>query len=1135
VGYVDEFDALDDQPEPATPVDQSGELANLSSSGEMGGLPKKGSMETNQVIYGSFIIEKELGHGRSCFVYLARHEANSSTVAVKIPHPDGPGLKDRIKQLKHEKEVLEALNHPSTPKFVTADFDGLSPYLLMGYAEGNSLQSLIDKRKFREEEIKKIIVPICEALVQAHGIGVVHLGFNAKSVILKDDMSSTILGLSHPTKEQLDPTSVLYLSPEQLSGDSGSAGAHCDVWSFGVLLYVLLFQKLPAEGQSATAIAAKLMLDGISMPDPKELSKVSPRLLRTCLAALTTNTEERPSSAEILHMLVGREPIPYLKWGTRAIVSMILVIALFWGLSYDTKVDNSQVDAKFNIGLPLEYFPIWKYRKAENLSAAIPSRWELRQKTASTSAVPESTENMRSAKRLRLLRPLYAGKIDVEQKSLNKIKVIYDSPQPFNDANRWPIRVKYPLLYRYSHNASTLVFKTEFYAKKKCWSVGDGSVIGPVEFKVGGGFWEEVKITLECAGLARESLAIKVGQLAPLTLDGPLQQLSFQDRSKAEKFGMDWTVIEVTFGNQSKPSLKINGRSHKEFHTLLSQPLKSGPVTLQLKRGLLKIKRITLEGRPVTPDIPSTARITQQFNMAENLKVESKISFEEDALPGEALFKLDFAGGGVDLKISPTRFQISQNGRILLGRPVTFPGGDFSFIYGSGRWRFSLTGNKPFWLLEGTIPRSGELTVRIGSTGRKVLYSNLRVSNSKKFIDPIVPYRSSCNILDKWMNPYSQSEPWNQSKSQRLKELKTVKLLVKPLIQSKSDAFVLTAKLHCILSEILSGSSNVDKPFLTPKLETALDQVSYDSKGHPIFVKQLLEGLGLRETDPKVAYAAVEWGLAFRPKSPSGQILRLLLKRDLAELEKDQEKRRGRLKECLEQMISLSKMPELQETLKQADAEWLFEKSWTMFLLGQKKAARDCLNAPGLAKNIVLKACLNARVSRLEGRLEDARKAIFSGLSANSIDHRLRQELKLLYNAQKKSPKVANNWRLLAVESLVLAFEASNKVSKEQFLERARLVIQAAQQRTLSEQDKRNVFALLAYIDTQYNRANSPIVANARERCKGEVTFSFAEIRLRFFEGRRDEALSLFKKIRSRIKDPLDAWLRDMDPILRGF
>lgn len=1102
-----------------------------------------GSVETGQVIYGSYIVEKEVGRGRSSTVYLAVHEANGQRVAVKIPHPERSGLKDRIRRLKREKGILEALTHPSVPRFIAGEMEGMSPYLMMGFAEGKPLQSFIGKRSFSVKELKNIILPVCEALGEAHRMGVLHLGLNGQTVFVQDDWTPTVIGMSHLTQEHLDSESVLFLSPEQLSGETDKLGPHCDVWALGVLIYALLFGRFPVEMGSATAIAAKLMLEGVNPPSEKELKKAPTQLARACMAALTPNIEERPSIEEIHQILTGREPIAVGRWALRLGIAFVLIFALIWGLNYRTEVEPEQTVANLSIGLPANYEPLWAYEKPDDLSPDVPNRWVLRRDSVSVASMPEITDRMRPVDRLRALRDLFTGKIIVDDKDKRRLKVVYDTPQSLTDVNPWVLQPLRPVYFRSQFPASELRFKSGVvYGAQSCWCIGEGDAMGPLNLVVGGACWEEVKVTLECAGAAEETIGFKIGGAPELVLQGPEGRAMAEDIEVKAKIGLGWQTFSVSAGNEFGEDVQVGQARVREFGSLFKKPMDPGPVQMSLGRGTLKMKRIILEGVPVTTDVPALARVTERFRLNQSLRVDTELSFEEETIPGSAIFRFVYQGGRADVLISKKKFRLVRDGRLIFSQDIDFSGGGVSLAVGYGRWRFIIQGNKPFWFLDGTFPKEGDLTLKLGSTGGRIVYKGLKVSGSRDEVDLVQSFRGASKILDHWLNPNSDQQSWKLSKSKMTKELEALNALVTPFYDKK-DAFAVTAKGQTIVARILQGNTEIDKDLLDDSTEEILSRYGYDRAGASNFIEMMLKGFQLDAIAPEVALAAVTWGLELRPDRADAKFLRARLRRDIALKMDDKNKRGEILKECLEEMNALLESEKDTRLGASERVRWLCERAWTLYLIGSVEKARQSLVVGELSKEKVLVAAYKARIEREEGRLNEARRLLFEALRLAPSETLLFEETKVVVARLAKggTPGDLDSCFRLAVEAMVASFAAVSVEERIRFLEIARDAISSAKALDFSKDaDKakaRDVqcLAALAYIDSLAGRENTQVVDDARAKCRNEVFLGFAEIRFAVMQGNNEEAQKKFEAVKGSIKNPLHQWLKELDPVLRAY
>ena len=185
---------------------------------------------------------------------------------------------DNLSRERFEREIriLPELNHPNIVTILYWNIGGdppkFLPYYIMEYLRGGSLRKYMDE-KFNEDRdfvfeptwvINKIILPICNALAQAHSSNVYHRDLKPDNIIFTDDTKSSIKvadwGLVKGDaidRESLELTTVTsegqiggtpgYCSPEQwFAFNKDEIDGRTDIYSLGILFYEILTRKLPS-------------------------------------------------------------------------------------------------------------------------------------------------------------------------------------------------------------------------------------------------------------------------------------------------------------------------------------------------------------------------------------------------------------------------------------------------------------------------------------------------------------------------------------------------------------------------------------------------------------------------------------------------------------------------------------------------------------------------------------------------------------------------------------------------------------------------------------------------------------------------------------------------------------------------
>lgn len=199
-------------------------------------------------------LEKKIGQGKFSEVYLASEFSSGHQYAVKVI--DKTRLKKSEKELiRSEIAIMKILNHPGviTMKEI---FDTKKHILiLMEYVKGGELFNLIcAKEGFSEYSSNKIIAQLLETVRYIHDVGIVHRDIKPENILCVDNSDIPEIKLADFGLSKLvSPNDTLtlacgtlsYVAPEVLRQEGYDKKA--DIWSIGVIAYLLLRGKLPFE------------------------------------------------------------------------------------------------------------------------------------------------------------------------------------------------------------------------------------------------------------------------------------------------------------------------------------------------------------------------------------------------------------------------------------------------------------------------------------------------------------------------------------------------------------------------------------------------------------------------------------------------------------------------------------------------------------------------------------------------------------------------------------------------------------------------------------------------------------------------------------------------------------------------
>jgi serine/threonine protein kinase len=218
-------------------------------------------------IRGQYQIVRELGRGGMGVVFLARDLALHRTVAIKVLRHDFVDSDEHRERFRREARFAARLSHPGIVPVYTFGESPELVFIVMQYVRGVSLAERIrTSGRLPAAEAARVLRELAETLAYAHGEGMVHCDLKAENVLIERSSGRVYLtdfGVARLRAASPDDCERLhafgtphYMSPEQAVGESDIDG-RSDLYSLGVLGYLMLAGELPFQGTSFTSLAAQ--------------------------------------------------------------------------------------------------------------------------------------------------------------------------------------------------------------------------------------------------------------------------------------------------------------------------------------------------------------------------------------------------------------------------------------------------------------------------------------------------------------------------------------------------------------------------------------------------------------------------------------------------------------------------------------------------------------------------------------------------------------------------------------------------------------------------------------------------------------------------------------------------------------
>ncbi|AJV14144.1 Snf1p [Saccharomyces cerevisiae YJM1463] len=204
---------------------------------------------------GNYQIVKTLGEGSFGKVKLAYHTTTGQKVALKIINKKVLAKSDMQGRIEREISYLRLLRHPHIIKLYDVIKSKDEIIMVIEYAGNELFDYIVQRDKMSEQEARRFFQQIISAVEYCHRHKIVHRDLKPENLLLDEHLNVKIadFGLSNIMTDgnflKTSCGSPNYAAPEVISGKL-YAGPEVDVWSCGVILYVMLCRRLPFDDES---------------------------------------------------------------------------------------------------------------------------------------------------------------------------------------------------------------------------------------------------------------------------------------------------------------------------------------------------------------------------------------------------------------------------------------------------------------------------------------------------------------------------------------------------------------------------------------------------------------------------------------------------------------------------------------------------------------------------------------------------------------------------------------------------------------------------------------------------------------------------------------------------------------------
>ncbi|MEO0564540.1 MAG: serine/threonine-protein kinase, partial [Chloroflexota bacterium] len=255
-----------------------------------------------QSIKGYELIDK-IGAGGFGAVYRARQPLVKREVAVKVILPDFTNNAEFVRRFEAEAQLVANLEHPHIVPLYDYWRDATGAYLVMRWLRGGSLKTMLEDGHWPLQDIPRVLDQVAGALAVAHRNGVIHRDLKPENILLDEDRNAYLadFGIAKDLNRISDAATFIeraedermvgspeFMSPEQIQ--LGDITPQTDIYSLGVVLYMMLTGRKPFEGPNISTVISKHLFEQIP-----HIHDVRPDLPSNLQRVVERATEKQPS------------------------------------------------------------------------------------------------------------------------------------------------------------------------------------------------------------------------------------------------------------------------------------------------------------------------------------------------------------------------------------------------------------------------------------------------------------------------------------------------------------------------------------------------------------------------------------------------------------------------------------------------------------------------------------------------------------------------------------------------------------------------------------------------------------------------------------------------------------------------
>ena len=253
--------------------------------------------------------KKFLGEGAFASVYLVKNKITKTISAMKVIKKSQNFSEEEEQEIINEINILKAMDHPNILKIFEFYSNKDSYSIITEYCSGGELyEEMDDNGPFDERYTAYVMYQIFSAINYCHNMNIIHRDIKPENILIIDRNKNgyptikvcdfgTSLMVKKGGKQKKFVGSSYYIAPEVLKENYNEK---CDIWSCGVIMYILLSGKPPFGGEDDEEVMANIA-EGEADLECSPFNRMSKSAVDLLRKILVKDKKKRISAQEVLN------------------------------------------------------------------------------------------------------------------------------------------------------------------------------------------------------------------------------------------------------------------------------------------------------------------------------------------------------------------------------------------------------------------------------------------------------------------------------------------------------------------------------------------------------------------------------------------------------------------------------------------------------------------------------------------------------------------------------------------------------------------------------------------------------------------------------------------------------------------